>query len=482
MTFSRLNPLSILYRLIHLIKNYMIGAVFLFVFKAQSESTFILIFKVIFLLIVTVQILSIFINWWTFRYNISNSMVHIHEGVFVKKQRHIEIKRIQNVQQQTTFLHRIFKSTALTLETGTSKDDSSVTFPFIKTIDALIIEDQVLQSKNSKEDVEETTVDKYITLSNKTIHFTPTKKELIKAAFTSFRFLAFIPLLSSLYFGINDWINIESEAESIFNYFLTHLWLLIPISLVAIVLSIITALITTYLKYGRFEIAADEERIYIKKGVLSESSFSITKDKVQAIQFQQSILKRMFGLVEVKLVSAGGVGEEKLESNSLFPYLSVNEATQLVEKLLPKFHIPQKENRLPPKALFVRCIRPPYIWFIISLGIFIFKREWLFLSLILFIIIYIARYMDYRNTRYEVEHDFIKIRTGALTLSSFVTRRVKIQEIEVTNSMLQRKMNVASIQFSNRAKPTEISVLKDIPKEFASTFANWYKKRTREVQ
>lgn len=83
-------------------------------------------------------------------------------------------------------------------------------------------------------------------------------------------------------------------------------------------------MIKTYIKYGNYRIYSDDDRIYISRGVLDEVSFSISKEKVQAVEITQTLMKRILRIAEVKLTSAGqtggGGGDSSMETSSLFPF------------------------------------------------------------------------------------------------------------------------------------------------------------------
>ena len=109
-----------------------------------------------------------------------------------------------------------------------------------------------------------------------------------------------------------------------------------------------------FLKYGNYQISSDHDRIYITKGLIDETAFSIAKEKVQAIEIKQSFMKRLLGLAEVKLTSAGGLssGEDTLEINSLYPFLPVKRAYEMVSEILPSYEISQKMSPLPIKSFW----------------------------------------------------------------------------------------------------------------------------------
>ena len=173
------------------------------------------------------------------------------------------------------------------------------------------------------------------TKSGRVIHFTPSKKDVLKASFTSFSFLLLIPIVGSIFSKIEKFEWVEKKAEGIFSRILESSFTTFIIAILFIFVSIIIGIARTYIKYGKYEIASDDLRIYITKGVLHESAFTITKDNVQAIEIRQSAIKRLLGLAEIKVISAGGVGEGVLESNSLYPFLPIKRAYEMIDEILP---------------------------------------------------------------------------------------------------------------------------------------------------
>ena len=117
--------------------------------------------------------------------------------------------------------------------------------------------------------------------------------------------------------------------------------------------------------------------------MLNESTFSILKDKVQAIEITQTTMKRLLGLAEIKLISAGSIGEEKLETNSLYPFLPVKRAYEMIQEILPSYEVTQTMNRLTEKIildsdvkakLVLDCFNNRFILF--QTTIFDIKQSW----------------------------------------------------------------------------------------------------------
>lgn len=479
---KRLHPINILFKIVGLARNMVFPFIFLFIINMGSDSIFIKYGRIALLLLIACSVLGIILTWFTHRYEIEGRTLHIHQGIVFKTHRNVHLARIQNIQKHTSFLHRLFKLTSITLETGTSGDEASVKFDVISLNEATRME-QLIAGNFSTDTSEENPVDfmegseELRKIPEKTVHYTVSNKELVKASFTSLSFVAIIPLIFSIYMNIDDFFSLDDVTDSLLVFLLGKLWILIPLAFVALLVSAMIGLITTYLRYGKFEISSDLNHIHLKKGVLDVSSFSITKEKVQAIQFEQSLMKRWFGLVEVKLISAGSVGEEEHEINSLFPFLPMKQAFDLVKVLLPDYQVNPDMHRLPKKSLLMKLLRPSIIWILVSTALFYWKPEYWFVSPIWLAIVILLRYLDFLQTRYLIDDQILQIKEGSLTTTLFVTTRKKIQEIEVKQSALQRKFGLANIQLANRGKPIHISTVKDLPQYASNHFFHWFAAR-----
>jgi putative membrane protein len=464
---KRLHPFRIVLSILQTLKNLFFPAVFLFIFHSASEAQWVIIGRIGLLLYIVISLIAATLTWWTYRYKFRERTLQVYSGVFVKSERNVPIERIQNVQKHTSFLHKLLRMTSLTLETGTGGDEASVKLDMITFSESARIESLLNQGEEEKR-------------VERTVHFTVSRHELIKASFTSLSFFAIIPLLASLYFTIDDFFKLNSVTKVVIDYVTGTLWVLAPISVGLLIFGAAAGVITTYLRYGNFEISSDEERIYLKKGVLNESLFTITKEKVQAVTLNQSLLKRWLGLVEVELISAGSVGDEELETNSLYPFLPVKQAASLVEDLLPAYKMEKEMKKLPWASLWIKLMRPSWLWLIATIVLIWWKPQFWYASPGLLVIILLMRLLVFSNSRYNIEADFLYMKTGAFSTVLLVTSRQKIQEIEVKNSFLQRKWKLASIKTANRGKPVHFSEMSDVPVNFANHFYSWYAARSQK--
>ncbi|MFD1174728.1 PH domain-containing protein [Paenibacillus puldeungensis] len=497
-TAKRYHPLVMLLGVWKLGKSSIYFFILLFVLKMGSHSKTVTYGRLALLLIVGIGLIAIVWRWLNRRYQVDGASFHLYQGFFIKSKRVIPFAKVQNVNRHISLFHQVFKMTSIRFETGMEGDESAVEFSVISRAEADRLEGLVsgqmngdLEAAEEGEVASELPLQAQIQGSNRTLHFSPTRRDLIKASFTSLSFLVLIPVLYSLYEKVNDFVHVdvEKEAKGLLTVILGSWWIGLVVISVLIIVSIGLGIAKTMYKYGKYEISSDSDRIYISKGLLEKTAFSISKDKVQAIEIKQSFMKRLLGLAEVKLTTAGHLGEEKEEVNSLYPFLPLKQAYSIISEILPAYEITSEMEALPRKSLWARMLRPSWIW-IIATGLLIYfkpslfglKQAWWLLSVVLLIWIAASRYFNYLFTRYIIRDQFIQFRTGGFTSNLFVSKREKIVEVKVTRSYIQRIFELASICTVNRARPIQHHEVHDIPLKVAEAFYTWYMERMQEIK
>lgn len=493
---KRYHPLIILFDFWSLLKNAFFFAFLLFVINYGSDAAWVKYGRIIFYLAVVLITFSIIFKWFTRKYLLNDDSFHMYSGLINKSERTIPYSKVHNVQHCITFLHKIFGITSITFETSMTGADASIKFDVISHQEANRIEMLLKSDKTEKviaqnemNDLSPANIDTEETASNRIIHFKPTRKDILRASFTSLSFLLLIPLILSISSNVDEIIDVDGKAEAFFKTIMNSWWIVSLLIVVLIIASIIFGVVQTFLKYGKYEISSDQESIYIRRGVLDESTFSIAKNKVQAIEIKQTVMKRLLGLAEVKLISAGSVGESEDNINSLYPFLPVQRAYEMIAEILPSYEVTQRMTSLPKKSLWARLLKPSWLWIVSTVAVFYFKpsifsveQAWWMISICLFLIIYTYRILDFWNSRYLLNGKFVQFKTGGLQTSLFVSKREKVIEVKVSRNRLQKQLGLSSIKMVNRAQPVNYSGFDDVPEEMADSFYTWYVGRKNEIE
>ncbi len=500
----RHHPASLLFKIGSVIRNLLFIFLILFVFQSGSNSTLVVYGRYAFIAYISWSFVTAILNWLTTTYALDDQGFYLRRGIFSKTEQSIPFSKVQNINRHTSFFHRILRLTSISFETGIAGDDASVKFGVTTKKEASQLEAIVQQQKDfinienptivdGTEDflVAEPTVFTKKTTDERILHFQPTRRDLLKASMTSFSFLLLIPLLGSVFYNVSDFFNLDERLESVGASILSSPWLIAIAVTILVVASFTFGIIHSFIKYGKYEISSDSQRIYIKKGIFSEASFSIAKERVQAIEITQTFTKRILGLAEVKLISAGSLSlaTEDLNISSLYPFLPIKQAYALISELLPGYRIHENMQRLPRRSLWIRMLKPNWIWLIATAILFYFKPKflgieeaWWIASSILLVLIVISRVLDFLHTRYCLNEELIQLKNGGFTSTLFVTKREKIVEVEISQNRIQRAFGLSSLQTVTRARPIHTSYLEDVPDQLAVTFHHWYRGRSNEVQ
>ncbi|MES9719112.1 hypothetical protein ABWK17_00175, partial [Bacillus altitudinis] len=67
-----------------------------------------------------------------------------------------------------------------------------------------------------------------------------------------------------------------------------------------------------------------------------------------------------------------------------------------------------------------------------------------------------------------------------LTDRLLITHKYNIERLIISETLIQRKLGLASIKIVNRAKPTKTTIMHDLPKEIAENYYDWYSKGIAE--
>lgn len=474
-TLYRLHPSYMITEGVSAIKGLIFPLILLWFVNANSDSTFSTIGKWGLLGLVFVFLGLTVLYWINYRYEFHENEMRIIKGGLTKKEQSISYKHIQNVSKSTNFVGKWFGVTSLKFETE-AHENSTVDLKMIKLDQAEQIQDFIASRGSRFEEQEETSEE----MTQKQLHYQVTNKELLIASMTSFSFLTLIPIVLGIFFNIDELFSLDGFVDTVWTFLKEQIVWMVVGMIVFLLISLVFGLIVTFLRFGKFEVSSDEERIYIKKGMLNTKEYSILRSKVQGVRVSQSIIRRMFGLVKVNLVCAtGGLGEDGEESTMIFPFLAQARLHALLQEIIPAYAYTPPKSRLPHEAKWVRLLTPSYLWLFGSLLIwFIWSHLW-YLSPILLALILAVRLLDYKYTRYELNKEVTQAYSGGLYVEGTTTNMVKVDEVRIERSWLQRRWGLATLRIETRSSQGT-TLIKDLPYVQADEYYQWYAELTND--
>ena len=259
------------------------------------------------------------------------------------------------------------------------------------------------------------------------------------------------------------------------------LWLTLLLVAIAIVVALIIGILKTFNSYYRYSISMDDERIYVKKGWLTKQSFSLRKEKVQAVVYQQSLYQKLLRVTTIKLISTGEVNEVDDEQiNEFFPYLPTEKADALVAQLLPAFVKKPATHKAAPAAKKLVWLRPPLFTVALAL-VGLWQPIFYVVAAVAFIVTYVSRYNAYKNLAFEFDGQHFQATTGGIIMETIVTKRPKLIQLECESSPLQRKVGAMTVKVVNRSQPVRYTTIQDIDQSYEQQLKQWFHARTEDV-
>lgn len=472
---KRQHPLLMIILFVNRLKPFIIPFVFIFIINFSSLKSFIIYGgSLVILFILYNTTVSIF-EWRNFSYLVANNNIEISDGKFIAKKRYITLNKIQSIQEDKSLLHRMFGLTSFTIVTGSIGDNASVKLDALTPEDAYELKVLLEEAKNNNEvgSSDESTISR----QQAKHHYSMSFKEILLISITSLYFLAFIPLAISGYFRLDDLFEIEAYTDTVVNLIRASYLLIAFIILGAFFISFFAGLVITYFKYGKYKVTSNEERIFIEKGILSTSNFSIQKNRINGITIKKPFFRRLFGIVEVQIITLGDLFDnEESQTDVLFPFININLATRLVEEILPDYEIEKEMHQLPAKSMFLTLIKPSYLLVIITALTFYFTPEYWFIPLIYLLFIIIKRVIEHFNSKFLVTDEFIQMQTGSFSSYLSILKKNNIDALSLNESWLQRRFSLVTLSVMTRAKPIHKSSIIHIPKDIAKDTYEWYAK------
>jgi len=383
-------------------------------------------------------------------------------------------------------LYRLLGVVELTFDTNANSDDASFKLAGVFPNEAKRLEDILDHVRHRKTETaspiegeaEATSEPLSIEKPASRLLYALSTREIIIASLTSLSVFAIFPVASTIISSIDDFINLDGTFDTVGDWVVHASIIAIGVLVLSVLLlSIVIGMVINFLKYGNFRLERRGDRVRVEKGLLNRSAKEIPYEKIQAIRIKETFIRRWFNIVGVELVAAGTMDEVKDESSTILPFVKRERAMNVLNEHFDQFVWSDALHRLPKRSLWVKLLRISWVGLIISGVVLYFFRDYAWWLILLWAIIIGGKLLSYMTTRYAQNGRFIELRTGAFTVTSFLTDKPRIEQIQVTQTPLQRRFDVCNVLFSTRGV-LAYELIEDIPKQEADAMLNWFSRYT----
>lgn len=435
-------------------------------------------------------VFSAFEKWYYTTYWVENNVLHVKQGLFVKKESYLNKERVQTINTSSNVLYQMLGLKKIQIETAGGGDDAEVSLAGITVEEAteliaLLNEPtpEVKAEETLDEVVENTVKKEIVTEEKQSTEYKLTWKEILLASVTSGQFGLLFSLIFFVYNQVDEYIPkwIKNSVES---YVMDHdIYGWIYMVAILLVISWMISTIGYALKHGDFTVNRRNDEVRISQGLLEKKELVLKLHRIQGITIKESMLRQPFGYcaVQVEVIQGKGLGDEK-EEVTLHPIIRKDRVQQLLAHLRLPYELNTNIISLP-KAALRRYLIDSFIFFamlaIPLTGISIyFEKHFIMWALIpLAILIFILGYATFKTNGYGVNGEQITLVYRSVGKYTGLVRRRHVQSMEKTQSYFQRRANLCTYKFSNASSNYK---LEHTRVEDAERMQDWYKKRLSE--
>ncbi len=430
------------------------------------------------------------IKWKRFVYWFEEGELRIEYGLFVKKKRYIPFDRIQSLDYTEGVFHRLLGLVKVKVETaGSGKaGESEAVLTAVLREDADRIAQKMEEAKrvfHKKVESDEEELAIPVELQEKKearVLYRMTLKELIILATTSSGIGVVLSAVAVFLSQFSDILPFEAVYEEVI-LFLRFGYLIVALVIFTVltIAWIISVFLTIFANY-QFTIQADEDNIYITRGLLEKKKISVPFKRVQGIKITQNPLREWFGYATVTVESAGGSLGDKEEKIRLFPLAKKSVMLPVLSELFPETEW-EPELTGAPKRSARFYYRLDFIWGIplIAAMSYLFYPYGL-ASLLMIPIIILLGLWQHRTVGYALSGRQLTMRFRGFSKHSFYLMKKRVQVVDVTQSYFQRRKQLATIEATIKSGMLGASArILHMDISDAERIMSWYKPTNRPL-
>ncbi|MGX5763670.1 PH domain-containing protein [Bacillus cereus] len=431
-------------------------------------------------------VFSAFEKWYYTTYWVENNVLHVKQGLFVKKESYLNKERVQTINTSSNVLYQMLGLKKNQIETAGGGDEAEVSLAGITVEEATELIAMLNESASElkvEKTLEEVEVKEIITEEKQAREYKLTWKEILIASVTSGQFGLLFSLIFFVYHQVDEYIPkwIENSVKSYVMEHDIYGWILMIAIL--LVLSWIISTIGYALKHGDFTVNRRNDEVRISQGLLEKKELVLKLHRIQGITIKEGILRQPFGYcaVQVEVIQSKGTGDEK-EKVTLHPIIRKDRVQQLLAHLQLPYELNANITSLP-KAALRRYLIDSFIFFamlaipLTGIGIYFEKYYIMWALLPLAIFIFTLGYATFKTNGYSVNGEQITLVYRSVGKYTGLIRRRHVQSMEKTQSYFQRRADLCTYKFSSASSSYKIEHTRV---EDAERMQDWYKKKLSE--
>lgn len=417
-------------------------------------------------------------------------------GLFVRKEKDIQISRIQSIDTNEDIIHRLLKVTKITITTpgkGLVLDALSTTqyhelSDYLNQIKHSVNQESIIEREHDMSSLE-SNQDSTQELSGieDSIIFQLSISEIVKMTLFSSSFIRnfFIFIVGfNIFFDLPFDTLFNQVGSLISQASIIILAAIVILSMISIyILGIIFSIIQNY----KYRVSLSNDQLIIKKGLLETKSQTVPLKNVQTLEEKQNWLMRLFGYTSFSLSLTSDSLEEDNQKDTeekedgvvlLFPIVKTDHLTDLVQQCFPDYTLSPVEKVVPVRSIR-RFIQFPIAFWVITaalINFFFWDYAWI-IGLLLCLLSSLHGYLSYKLAGYHLSENEITIQTATLfSLTKTYIPKYRILNLSMRQNPFLKRAQLAKIEIHTaHGMLSKESKLKFIEEKDALAIFEWFR-------
>jgi putative membrane protein len=224
----------------------------------------------------------------------------------------------------------------------------------------------------------------------------------------------------------------------------------IVIALAVLIIGFVFSIVGTIILFYGFTFSRSGEHLYRSYGLFTKRASSLPRRRIQVLKIEERLLRRLFGLATLRADTSGGNRDDEDDNSGRDVLIPITRRAE-VDELLPVFFEDFNSDRtawrrVSKLAIRRGTIKGGVVCLIIAAALFAYRRDPITLWPLLFLpAVYAVNVVRYRNLAYAMGLRYFRTRRGWLGRSTHIVPIDKIQAVEVTQTLFDRRLGLATL-------------------------------------
>jgi putative membrane protein len=237
----------------------------------------------------------------------------------------------------------------------------------------------------------------------------------------------------------------------------------IAIVVVSILIGWTISLAIEVVRLGGFTVRRRGTRIEIERGLVAHKTTGFGVRRIQAVRINEGLIRRQFGYAELLAITAGSgtsAGDQQNAVTPLHPFIRRDQVGEFLRQVAPELPQPADVEPLPRRGAWRWAAGPViamlgvvagiaatrWMFGLLEADVAVTWATWALVLAALFVPLTIPLSLwSFRSAGFGLHQRAATVRSGAITRSTWVVPRERLQWASTSIGPIQRRQRLASI-------------------------------------